>query len=287
MLRCFSVVAQAGSLAEAASRLGRTPSAISMTLRQLEDHLGQRLFETDRKNRLTSLGVYVLEQARTELRQFDNTVRAIETYAKAPDGLIRIAAVPSVAGLVFPTAINRFSGQHPNVKIELRDMASAGVLEALSRGQIDIGIATASWPLKSICREPLFADEFGLICASDHPLARQRSAPTLAQLAAAGFIWNALCSSIQNPRFQSRLSDTRLSATNTLSLIAMVRSKSCVTVLPRSVLQIDPTGLAFRTIPGLSEQRQVDLLFRNDPGLPGYVRDCIDTIKQTGQAKRW
>ena len=56
MLRCFGAVAQAGNLGDAAVRLGKTQSALSMTLKQLEEHLGERLFETERKNRLTPLG---------------------------------------------------------------------------------------------------------------------------------------------------------------------------------------------------------------------------------------
>lgn len=55
MLRCFATVAQTGNLAEAAAYLGRTQSAVSMTLKQLEENLGQRLFKSDRKNRLTPL----------------------------------------------------------------------------------------------------------------------------------------------------------------------------------------------------------------------------------------
>ena len=55
MLRCFCTVAQTGNLAEASNRLGRTQSALSMTLKQFEDHLGKKLFEGERKNRLTPM----------------------------------------------------------------------------------------------------------------------------------------------------------------------------------------------------------------------------------------
>ena len=94
MLRCFTTVAQSGNLAEAANRLGRTQSAISMTLKQLEEHLGQRLFESDRKNRLTPLGKQVFELSQDELRRFDYTIEAIKTCAKSPEGLIRIVSNP-------------------------------------------------------------------------------------------------------------------------------------------------------------------------------------------------
>ena len=44
MLRCFVAVAEHGNLNDAANRLGRTPSAVSMSLKQLTDHLGAPLF---------------------------------------------------------------------------------------------------------------------------------------------------------------------------------------------------------------------------------------------------
>ena len=54
-LRVFVAVAEAGELQQAAAHLGRTPAALSMTLKQLEDELGGSLFENERKGRLTYL----------------------------------------------------------------------------------------------------------------------------------------------------------------------------------------------------------------------------------------
>ena len=120
MLRCFSVVAQTGNLADAAMRLGRTQSALSMTLKQLEEHLGQRLFEGERKSNLTPIGEEIFELARQQLRRFDETVDAIESTANAPLGLLRAASVPSVASLVFPSAIEELVQRHPGVKVEVK-----------------------------------------------------------------------------------------------------------------------------------------------------------------------
>ena len=64
MLRTFRIVAEQGSLTAASSLLARTPSAVSMTLAQLEDHIGAPLFETDRKNRLTPLGHKIHESSK-------------------------------------------------------------------------------------------------------------------------------------------------------------------------------------------------------------------------------
>lgn len=262
MLRCFSAVAQAGNLAEAANRLGRTQSAVSMTLKQLEEHLGQRLFEGERKNRLTRLGAQVFELAQTQLRQFDETLRAIETSVRAPQGVIRIASVPSVAGLVFPTAIETMSARHPDLMIELRDTDTDHVIDSLLKGQADLGVLSGDHSLNDIRRIPLFEDEFGLICASRHPLATQDEAPTLDQVIGPGFVVNGLCRQIDAPEFRDRIDACKVTVHNTLSLLAMVHTRNWVTILPRSVLQLMPYDLRFRQIEGLEVNRRVQLLLR-------------------------
>ncbi|WP_392341827.1 LysR family transcriptional regulator [Phaeobacter sp. BS23] len=174
LLRGFAAVARSGNLSDAAGILGRTPSAVSMMLKQLETHLGEPLFETDRKNRLTALGAFVLEQAERELQQYDTMVKAIEGYAKATHGHVRIATVPSVAGTVMPLVFSRHISDFEHVDIELRDMDSISVLHELSRDRIDIGIATLGQNSSGLHSQPLLSDAFGVICTRDHPLAQER-----------------------------------------------------------------------------------------------------------------
>jgi DNA-binding transcriptional LysR family regulator len=71
MLRCFTTVARHGSLSDAAEALDRTPSAVSMMLKQFEDHIGAPLFETARKSRLTPIGALIFEEARREVTHFE------------------------------------------------------------------------------------------------------------------------------------------------------------------------------------------------------------------------
>ena len=94
MLRCFRAVADHGSLADAADMLGRTPSAVSMMLRQFEDHIGAPLFESARKSRLTPLGELIRAEAERELDHFERTVRSIESLSRAEHGNVRLSATP-------------------------------------------------------------------------------------------------------------------------------------------------------------------------------------------------
>lgn len=261
MLRCFAIVARRGKLSEAAEQLGRTPSAVSMMLKQLEGHLGEPLFQTDRKNKLSALGEFVLEQAEHELRQFDNTIQAIEGFAKARQGQVRIAAVPSVAGTILPQAILSYSRDFPEVKIELRDMDSASVLRELARERVDIGLATATLSGGSLHRQELLSDAFGLVCAASHPLAAQDRPINWKDLAPHRFIANALSAQIPTEASQRLHENSLLKVHNMTSLLAMVQAELGVTILPEMTAKLaESSGLVFCPLVDASARRQIHLL---------------------------
>lgn len=281
MLRCFSTVAQTGNLADAAMRMGRTQSALSMTLKQFEEHLGQRLFESERKNRLTPLGQEVFRFAQQQLRQFDDTVQAIEAAARAPQGLLRVASIPSASGLALPAAIETMMQRHPALELELRDMDSGRVVDAMLQGQADLGIVSGRPVLNGVASEILFEDAFGLLCAPGHPLAQQPQPPDIEAILASGFIRNNLCALIEAPEISAALPRARITVHNTHSLLAMVRTGKWVTILPRSVAQVQPKELAFRPIAGLEEQRSVSLLIHTRTQFPQLVEEFAEILRHS------
>lgn len=268
MLRCFCTVAKAGNLSDAAIHLGRTQSAISMTLKQLETHLGSPLFEGERKTRLTPLGEQVLRLGQIQLTQFDATVQAIELSASAPQGVLRIAAVPSVAALIFPHVVRAVSQQYPRLKIELRDADSQQVLDTLVQGWADLGIASTCHALKGISTSLLFSDQFGLVVSDTHPLADPDRPITIDDVFSAPFLRNALCDQIRTPRFKTLLRNVDVTVHNTQSLLAMLRQDDWVTVLPRSVQGLADKGLVFRQVSDLPDMRQVYLYRREVTSAP-------------------
>ena len=286
MLRCFAAVARSGKLSEAAQQLGRTPSAVSMMLKQLEDHLGEPLFLTDRKNRLSALGTFVLEQAERELYQFDSTVHAIESFANARHGRVRIAAVPSVASAIMPRAISCFINAFPGVQIELRDMDSTTILHELSRGRIDIGIASAGLSGGSLHRQDLLSDPFGLVCPRDHPLAKPGLKLTWSDLAPHRFIANDLARLITVPAFQDIHSKALLSVHNITSLLAMVRADLGITILPEMTVKMaESQELAFIPLPDSPDdslpERQIHMLRKADTPTSPAARELEKQIFQT------
>ena len=249
MLRGYCAVVQQGSLNDAANQLGRTPAAVSMMLKQFEEHVGAALFETARKSQLTQLGEMVYDEARREVDHFGRAVAAIEGLSRAEEGQVRLGVTPSVATAILPAVIRRFRHDHPKVRIDMRDMDSASVQRELEAERADIGLASIKAG-PGFDRKLLFSDPFGLVCAPADPLAVRGTTVGWEDLAGRDFIANGLCRLIEDEGFAPILEGALMSVPNTASLLALVRGGVGLTLLHRRAVPQDDDGLVF---PGLAE----------------------------------
>ncbi|MEO3415687.1 LysR family transcriptional regulator [Roseovarius sp. CAU 1744] len=256
MLRCFCAAADHGSLADAAQQLGRTASAVSMMLRQFEDHIGAPLFESARKSRLTPLGEMILIEARRELEHFDRTIKSIEGMSRAEQGQVRLAVTPSVAQTILPKILRGFMLKHPGVRIDIRDTDSASVQRELTAERADIGIATLR-QLPGFERELIFSDRFGVVCRVDSPLARHGSELTWKQIEDESFIANGLCFGIDDESFAPILNASNLMVPNTASILSLVRAGVGITILPELAVLPDFLDLKFLPLADCSARREV------------------------------
>ncbi|PVA11110.1 LysR family transcriptional regulator [Pelagivirga sediminicola] len=266
MLRCFHAVADHGSLTGAADALGRTPSAVSMMLRQFEDHVGAPLFESTRKSRLTPLGALIRDEAARALMHHARTIDAIEALAQARAGHVRLSCTPSVAQMIMPRVLRDFIKARPGVRIDMRDADSDAVRRHLIEGRADIGLATLPI-LPGFRRELLFSDAYGVICPAGHPLSRTQGGVGWHDLDGAAFIANGLCAQITDPDFQPVLAASNLMLRNTASILGMVRAGAGVTVLPRMALPLDFTDLVFLPLAGTQTRREVWMVTPGPGGL--------------------
>ena len=247
MLRTFRIVAEQGSLTAASALLARTPSAVSMTLAQLEAHIGAPLFETDRKNRLTPLGQRVLEESSRATDAFTRSVEAIGRHAISTAGTVRIAVVPSAAITVLPGVIAAFRHIRPDVRLEISDVDSAAVRRRVKLDAADIGIlsATTNDPADG---NVILEDDLGIVCRKDGPISQAvAEGLTLSWtlLEREPLIANPLCRLVDHPCVPRLLEACNLEARNTTALLSFVRAGLGATILPRGAVQHQPDELAF------------------------------------------
>jgi DNA-binding transcriptional LysR family regulator len=168
----FLKVVQKGSIRRAAEELAVAPSAISRSIRQLEDDMGTPLFERVRQRlRLTSAGETLAYHARASQRELGRACTFIEDLQGLRRGRISIVAVESVARGLLPEVLASFWKRYPNVTVEIRTAGSEEALEALTNGACDLAIAFDA-PLPRKAKRLSSAHlNLGALLAPSHPLA--------------------------------------------------------------------------------------------------------------------
>ena len=248
MLRTFRVVAEKGTLSDASEVLGRTASAISMTLSQLEAEIGAPLFETDRKSRLTPLGLLVLEESGRATDAFQRSTDAIRRHALSTAGTVRIVAVPSATVTILPDAIASYRRLRPEVRLEISDVDSASVRRRIQMDEADIGILSAGETVSGP-GEVVMQDALGILCRADGPIAgavQQTGVPCEWQLLRLeALIANPLCELVDDDEVKSLLANSTLSARNTTALLSFIRAGLGATILPSSVIAEASDDLMF------------------------------------------
>ncbi len=275
-LRVFVAVAECGAMAEAAEQIGRTTSAVSMTLSQIEDQLGGKLFDGERKSKLTPLGSYTLRQAKRAVDEHQRAVNDIRRFARGEEGLTKIAVVPSVATRVLPGAIDQLRRQVPRLEVDIRDIDSNAIHDVIHAGLVDFGIASLPED-DSLDAEFLLEDAYRLICRQDHPLTRLKRSIRWSDINPGEFIVNGLCEGIEDPELQAIVKASSLYMHNTLSILAFVESGLGVTLLPALTR---PRSKDFSALPidNLEMKRGLHVLKRKSASLSPIDLRLIEAI---------
>jgi len=259
-LRCFVTVAELGSISAAAERLHRTPSAISMTISNLEAQFGRPLFESGSKRRLTPFGSFVEETACEQLKQYDRSMQNILAYSRNDFGRVEIAAVPSFATGYLPDLLADFIRRFPKVELSIRDDSSLQINQLIEQGQIDVGIASPAQDSASLNYQPLLTDPLGIVCSHSHPLNHLQQPLSWDDLNGYRFIANGTCAQIRHPDFQTLLESSDMDVQNTTSLLALVAAGFGITTLPRLAVPITREDVSFLPTRYAGLQRDIGII---------------------------
>jgi DNA-binding transcriptional LysR family regulator len=128
-----------GNYGQAAARLGRTPSAVSLQMKRLQQQVGATLFRREgRTVALTEAGQIALRYGRRLLAINDEMLDTIRGAALS--GTVRIGLSQDFAEAVLPGVLARFTAVYPLVMVEVRIEGNAALVEATEKGQLDIAL---------------------------------------------------------------------------------------------------------------------------------------------------
>ncbi|MBU1293427.1 MAG: LysR family transcriptional regulator [Gammaproteobacteria bacterium] len=178
-LRYFCEVVSCGSATQAAKHLFIAPTAISMQISQLENHLGGELFDrSTRPMELTALGKYFYPRAKDLLAQMTKLDEETHDIATGKSGCLSIGVVRSTLFTIMPQAIRAFREAYPGVHLDLLEVLSEYQPDLLVDRRIHIGISRFIGkfsPPDHQTHTLIMEDPFVVAIPAHHPLAEKKS----------------------------------------------------------------------------------------------------------------
>lgn len=173
-LRAFVAVATYQSFAQAGEFLHLSQPALSLTIKNLEEHLGGVLLSrTTRSVSLTPEGEVLLPLARQLLADWDNAEELLRQRFTLQLGRVSIAAMPAFAGNLLPAVLKVFRERYPRVNVTVHDVINEQVLELVRHRRVELGIGFEPETSEPLLFRPLYLDRFVAVVPMDSPLARQ------------------------------------------------------------------------------------------------------------------
>jgi LysR family glycine cleavage system transcriptional activator len=161
-LRTFEAAGRLLSFSAAATELGVTPGAVSHQIRQLEEHLGARLF--DRQHRevvLTSQGQAYLRSISEAFRRIEDDTRIL--FSANDPTTLRVFASVNLAQRWLVPRLSRFVARHPSIAVDIT--AEGGPPPALTPRRFDVAITHGLAPLAKVEPVRLFDGQLIAVCS--------------------------------------------------------------------------------------------------------------------------
>lgn len=164
-------VANCGSFSQASERCFVTQPSLSMQIKNLEQELGVILLDRTKKPVMpTEAGVVVLEKAKEALKAYYNIKESVNELRGEIGGTLHLGVIPSIAPYLLHRFIPGFLKQYPKVELEIREMKTADIFDALNRDNLDAAIIAGGMCPDGIVEEELFNDHFYAYVSPTDPL---------------------------------------------------------------------------------------------------------------------
>lgn len=174
-LPAFRVVAETENLRAAAELLHVTPSALSRTIRVLEDNLQLTLFERHGRNlKLNPNGRLLLSRTRDAMRGIDEALQ--DLFETRFSGELRVSSVGVTTHFVLP-ALADLRATYPTLRAAHTGVPMPDVVPALTRGRVDVAFHESPVAASELELEKLAEVDSGVFCGRGHPLHSRRAVP--------------------------------------------------------------------------------------------------------------
>jgi DNA-binding transcriptional LysR family regulator len=165
-------LSRTGNFTEAARKMNLSQSAVSHSIKALEETVGCRLFDRlGKKAVLTLAGEQLLHHTERIFREMSAAREALAHLGKWGRGRLRIGATTTACQYILPSVLREFKEPYPEYQIQIQPGDTPVVLDALRRHQIDVALALEPERKEEFEVHAVFEDELEFITAPTHPWA--------------------------------------------------------------------------------------------------------------------
>jgi LysR family transcriptional regulator, low CO2-responsive transcriptional regulator len=170
-LLAFATLARCGSFTQTAKELHLTQSAISHTIKALEQEAGLPLFErVGKKVFLTQAGEQLRPVAERILREMHDVRAALEEIGAWGKGRLRVGASVSTCQHILPTVLREFRQSFPECALRIEPGDGPRMVELLRANQVDLALMLTPGKEDGLEFRKLFSDELRILVSPMHPL---------------------------------------------------------------------------------------------------------------------
>jgi DNA-binding transcriptional LysR family regulator len=268
-LRYFVAVAEELHFGRAAQRLHLAQPPLSQQIRKLEEAIGYPLFaRTSRAVKLTSAGEVFLDRARRTLRNVREDLEEARSMGRGEAGFLKVGFIGSAMLTSLPGMLGQYRRKYPAVQLQLHEAHSALVIQALTRGNWDVGILRDGGPSEGLHVKTLFSEPYVAVVPAGHPLAVRKSISTanlrhepfvLFSPAAGTRAYEKTASLCEQHGFRPRVVQE---APQWLTLLRLVGAGLGVTIAPACIRQIAAPDVVCLRLQGAQVSSDIELAYR-------------------------
>lgn len=269
----------------AADELNISQPTLTVQINHLEQQLGIKLFDRDKRRvELTPAGRNLLPLMERLSMNMDEILLAASDLTYAKRGIIRVAALPSVAASFLPRAITEFREQNPGISIDVWDVVGEEIIKLVKAEDVDFGIGTRTSSDKSIKVQDYLSDSLCAFFPVEHPLNTSTSAMLVRDLACYPLVLTRKNSSVRVLFERSMEREgcelNVVMETNYMSTaLSMARAGVGVAILPSSAVESGNTaGLSFKPIEPSQFDRRVGIISKADRTLQPIASLFIEEL---------
>lgn len=285
-------LADTGSLSDTARLAHTTQPGLSKWLKELEEDVGDPLFERHARGlRPTAHGQLLLDHARRILSEISRAQHNLEVLQEGGSRSVALGTSPAAAPRLVPDAISYFLQQHPRAQVQLQENTMNPLLDKLERGQLDVvvGRLDSYQPRQGLCSEMLHSEPMRVVARVGHPLSSRRALSWEDLYAQSWVIWP------EGTPIRSRL-DTVLANAGRKPLPYRVESSSLMANLwllqNSDMLSVASGGVVSHFIERqlltpldfeLDAEGSIGMCWRDEPLQDSATQELLDCLRQASR----